>query len=298
MKAAAPEVVRAEVPLEADGGTFLIPVTVNDTISLKFTIDSGAADVTIPSDVASTLVRAGTISAEDYVGSQTFVLADGSEIPSPEFKIRSLRVGNVVLHDVVASITGANGSLLLGQTFLRQLRSWSIDNNRHVLSLEVAPEQGAPSTPSGRQIIAAANPSPNSADDPATAELRDSAETTVKDFFAAWSNPSDPEGLGVGRYYGESISFFGKQVSLNDLMQFTKMPFAKRWPVRSYVPDQNSFRTTCQSETRSCTVVGTLRYDVTGADADKHASGSARFSLLLDDGRIVGEGGRVLHRDR
>jgi len=124
-----------EVPLEDEGGTFVVPVTINDTIELKFTIDSGAADVTIPSDVASTLVRAGTISAADYVGSKTFVLADGSEVPSPEFRIRSLRVGTLVLHDVVASITNDKGSLLLGQSFLTRLKGWSVDNTRHVLVL-------------------------------------------------------------------------------------------------------------------------------------------------------------------
>jgi clan AA aspartic protease (TIGR02281 family) len=125
----------SEVPLENDGGTFVVPVTINDTIALKFTIDSGAADVTIPSDVASTLVRAGTISAADYVGSKTFVLADGSEVPSPEFRIKSLRVGSLVLHDVVASISNDKGSLLLGQSFLTRLKGWSIDNARHVLVL-------------------------------------------------------------------------------------------------------------------------------------------------------------------
>ena len=127
---------RFEVLLEDDGGTFVVPVTINDTIALKFTIDSGAMDVTIPSDVASTLVRAGTISAADYVGSKTFVLADGSEVPSPEFRIRSLRVGTLVLHDVVASFTNDKGSLLLGQSFLTRLKGWSVDNARHVLVLD------------------------------------------------------------------------------------------------------------------------------------------------------------------
>ncbi len=50
-----------EVALEEESGTFVIPVLINGTITLKFTVDSGAADVAIPADVLSTLVRAGTV---------------------------------------------------------------------------------------------------------------------------------------------------------------------------------------------------------------------------------------------
>jgi Aspartyl protease len=41
------------------GGTFVIPVLINGQITLNFTIDSGAADVSIPADVVSTLIRTG-----------------------------------------------------------------------------------------------------------------------------------------------------------------------------------------------------------------------------------------------
>src|SRR4051794_4722831 len=176
-----PKQLRTEIPLEEAGGTFVVPVTINDTISLKFTIDSGASYVTIPSDVASTLVRAGTITKADYVGSDIFVLADGSEVPSPEFRMKSLRVGKLVLHDVVASITSSRGSLLLGQTFLSRLRNWSIDNNRHVLILEA--DDQAPPSPSqtGTDTIAATTPT----DRPSSASSSDiAAERTVRQFFA------------------------------------------------------------------------------------------------------------------
>lgn|GEM_PF-4046145 len=129
--------IETEVPVEADGGTFAVPVTINDAITLRFTIDSGAADVSIPADVASTLVRAGTISQNDFIGTQTYVLADGSTVPSATFLIRSLKVGTVVLHNVQGSLAGPKGSLLLGQSFLSRLASWSINNSRHSLQIKV-----------------------------------------------------------------------------------------------------------------------------------------------------------------
>lgn len=130
-----------EVPVVLDGGTYTVPVSINDTIVLRFTIDSGASDVSIPADVVSTLVRAGTVNREDFLGTQTYVLADGTEIPSPQFRIRNLRVGTLVLHDVVGSVAPPKGSLLLGQSFLSRLSSWSFDNGRHMLTLKAAPGQ-------------------------------------------------------------------------------------------------------------------------------------------------------------
>jgi len=45
------------IPLKVEGGTLLVPVLINDRITLDFTVDSGAADVSIPADVVSTLNR-------------------------------------------------------------------------------------------------------------------------------------------------------------------------------------------------------------------------------------------------
>ena len=44
----------AEIALFKDGGTFKVPVLINGAIVLDFIVDSGAADVNIPADVAMT----------------------------------------------------------------------------------------------------------------------------------------------------------------------------------------------------------------------------------------------------
>ena len=121
------------VPLHEQGGVFVIPVLVNSAIRLNFILDSGSADVSVPADVVLTLMRTGTISSSDFVGQQTYKLADGSTVPSVTFIIRSLKVGNREIENVTASVTGVEGSLLLGQTFLSRFKSWSIDNQRETL---------------------------------------------------------------------------------------------------------------------------------------------------------------------
>ena len=124
------------IPLQFEGGIFSVPVLINDKLTLNFMLDSGAADVSIPADVVSTLMRTGTLTAADFLGEKTYELADGSKLPSQTFRLKSLKVGNKAIENVIGFAAPRNGKLLLGQSFLKRLSSWSIDNQRHVLVLE------------------------------------------------------------------------------------------------------------------------------------------------------------------
>ena len=127
---------RMEVALRLDGGVLTVPVEINGAITLDFVLDSGAADVNVPADVVSTLIRTRTIRPSDFIGQRTYVLADGTEAPSAVFIIRSLKVGGRVVQNVKCSIGSPKSSLLLGQSFLQNFRSWSIDNGKRALVLE------------------------------------------------------------------------------------------------------------------------------------------------------------------
>ncbi len=134
-------VVEADaVPLKAEDGTLVVSVLVNEEIALSFTIDSAASDVSISSDVFLTLLRAGTVTDDDMIDTQSYRLADGSELSSKRFRIRSLRVGTVEIRNVIGSVVPSEGDLLLGQSFLSKLKSWSIDNERHMLLLNESPK--------------------------------------------------------------------------------------------------------------------------------------------------------------
>jgi hypothetical protein len=138
------------VPMVGDGGTFRVPVTINGQLTLKFVIDSGAADVSVPADVVMTLLRTGTVTDADFLGKQTYQLADGSTVPSQQFTIRTLKVGDETLENVVGSIAPVAGGLLLGQSFLSRFTTWSIDNHRQVLIIGSPPNSDAESVGAAR----------------------------------------------------------------------------------------------------------------------------------------------------
>jgi predicted aspartyl protease len=112
-----------------------VPVQINGVISLKFIVDSGAADVQIPKDVFLTLVRAETIQERDFLPGKTFVLADGSTAKSDRFILRSIKVGDSTFSDVEASVGRLDAPLLPGQSFLSKFAEVKIDNKNGKLIL-------------------------------------------------------------------------------------------------------------------------------------------------------------------
>ena len=121
------------VSLEPHDGAFVIPVVLNDIMTVKFIVDSGSADVSIPEEVASTLIKLGTLTGADLLGTKTYMLADGSLVPSKIYRLASVRIGGMVVQNVTVRISAAKSSLLLGQSFLSRLKSWSMDNSRQVM---------------------------------------------------------------------------------------------------------------------------------------------------------------------
>jgi clan AA aspartic protease (TIGR02281 family) len=113
------------------GGINVVPVLINDAITLYFVVDSGAADVSIPANVVSRLALADA----DFIGQRRYQLADGSTTVQKTFRIRSLKVGDVEVENVTGSVASKLGFPLLGQSFLSHFRSWSIDNATHELLL-------------------------------------------------------------------------------------------------------------------------------------------------------------------
>ena len=143
-----------QVKLELEHGIYMVPVKVNQAVSIPFVLDSGASEVAIPADVFMTLIRSYSVSEKDFVGEGTFITADGTKHKSKQFILREVQVGTHVIKDVVADVVPIEGDPLLGQSFLSRLPSWSIDNNSHSLNLatgeaiQTSPEQTPALVPS------------------------------------------------------------------------------------------------------------------------------------------------------
>ena len=97
-------------------------------------LDSGASDISVPTEFARQLVADGTLARTDFLGLRKYNTANGA-IEEPTFQLKSVSLGNQTVYDVTMSVDDNNTVPLLGQAFLRRFKSWSVDNARNVSML-------------------------------------------------------------------------------------------------------------------------------------------------------------------
>jgi clan AA aspartic protease (TIGR02281 family) len=128
--------LETRIPLLKMSGGLIAPVVINNALKLNFIVDSGASDVSIPADVFASLVQANTVTQADITGIRNYKNADGEVFQSKTFVIRSLKIGNIEAPRVQAKVSPSNAPALLGQSFLKRFKSWSIDNSTQELILQ------------------------------------------------------------------------------------------------------------------------------------------------------------------
>jgi len=123
-----------EIKLKHSNSVYYIPVLVNNTLTLDFVFDSGAADVSLTPDVVLTMLRAGLLKESDFIGSQQYQFADGSVAKSRVFMLKSLKIGNKEISNIKASVaTSVDAPLLLGQSAISKLGHLTFDFDKGIL---------------------------------------------------------------------------------------------------------------------------------------------------------------------
>lgn len=122
-----------EIPFTRQGGVCQVQCTVN-SLPFYFVFDTGAADVTLSSVEANFMLKNGYLTETDFMGKQNYITADGKIHEGTLVNLRELRVGDIVLNNIKASIVSSQTApLLLGQTAFRHFGQVEIDNLRSVI---------------------------------------------------------------------------------------------------------------------------------------------------------------------
>jgi hypothetical protein len=129
-----------------------------------------------------------------------------------------------------------------------------------------------------------------------SADLNSPALQLARAYLTAWSDPADPDGNGIRRFYADAVIYYGRPLTADALM-LEKRAFAHRWPVRSYVPREGSWAVSCSNET-VCTVSGVVDWRAENTATGRRLSGAATFSMSVQDGHITSEAGEVTSRGR
>ena len=122
---------------KSPSGIYELPVELNGVLRISFIFDPGASDISISPDIAMTLIKTGTVSNTDFIGSQRYTFANGSSAESNVFKMHEIKIGNRVVKNVRVSISNSiNAPMLLGQSFMQRIGKFTVDNVNHTLTIE------------------------------------------------------------------------------------------------------------------------------------------------------------------
>ena len=130
--ASAQSVVR--VPMfEKGSSTYYVKATVQGTGATDFMVDTSAGYVVIDEDMLQELIN---VSQAEYVNEFQGVLADGTEIVVPIYRVSSIMIGDrCVVPDVEVAVFPSGTRCILGMNVLRKAAPFTISIDPPRLSL-------------------------------------------------------------------------------------------------------------------------------------------------------------------
>lgn len=122
------------IPMIPDGGIYRMPCEING-LPLKFIFDTGASDVSISKTEAIFMIKNDFIEVEDLKDKVSYSMANGDIQEGVKLILKEVKVGDIVLNDVSATIMdNDNAPILLGQSVLNQLGVLIVDYSKNEMS--------------------------------------------------------------------------------------------------------------------------------------------------------------------
>ena len=124
-----------EIPFTKSNGVTEVQCNING-LPLHFVFDTGASDVTMSMVEATFMLKNKYLSPLDIVGKQNYLTADGNVSEGTIINLKSVKIGDLELTNVRASVVKSqNAPLLLGQSVLGRLGKIEIDNEKRVIKV-------------------------------------------------------------------------------------------------------------------------------------------------------------------
>lgn len=124
-----------EVPFTKEGNVCKVKCFINN-LPLHFIFDTGASDVSISSVEATFMLKNDYLSSSDVIGRQNYMTADGNITEGTVINLRDVKLGNIHLNDIKASVVkNQSAPLLLGQSVFSKLGKIEIDNDQKLLRI-------------------------------------------------------------------------------------------------------------------------------------------------------------------
>lgn len=129
---------------KTDYNTKTIHIKLNDANGYDALFDTGCSSMLISSLELAELIKSGTITKNDYMGDSKSIIADGTIIKHPMYKIREIKVVDKKgqshsVRDIIATVVDNQGAdVLIGSAVIDNLakKSYTIDLEKKVIRFE------------------------------------------------------------------------------------------------------------------------------------------------------------------
>lgn len=123
-----------EVPFKEQDGVRIIQVKINDCAEFPMIFDTGCSGISISILELATLVKQGFITEDDFIGITQAQIADGSIVNDALINLKKLKIGAYEYTNVKASVSSnEKAPLLLGNGALKDVKSFSVDDENHII---------------------------------------------------------------------------------------------------------------------------------------------------------------------
>jgi len=121
------------IPLTNYFGSYRLDGEIN-SIEINFILDSGASESILSEGL---LYRLQELSIDniDYLEKGNYILADGSEVLCDRIRIKTMKIGDHTINNIVFGIMPTETDHLLGKNILDKYKRWSVNKNLNQLTL-------------------------------------------------------------------------------------------------------------------------------------------------------------------
>lgn len=117
----------------------IVQVLINDRINKEMIFDTGASYTQITLKEANYLYSENVLTDDDIIGSEKFGDANGNITVNMVVNLKKLVLGGkLIINNVRATVVeNADAPLLLGQTVLKELPQYTVDNENEVIKFKI-----------------------------------------------------------------------------------------------------------------------------------------------------------------
>lgn len=98
-------------------------------------LDTGASDLLITNDMETQLKKENIITAQNYLGTGEYEMANGMIDTCRKYRIDNLQIGGYMVNNVVVAVSDKARRIIAGKGLLNKFSNWSLNNRSKQLIL-------------------------------------------------------------------------------------------------------------------------------------------------------------------